>query len=241
VAIVGTRRCTGSGAGVARDLGRELAAAGVAVVSGLAAGIDGAAHRGVLDALPEHSDAVGPVGVVGCGHDIVYPARHRGLWEAVGEHGLLLSEAPLGCRPAAWRFPARNRVIAALAQVVVVVESHSRGGSLHTVTEAARRDVDVMVVPGSVRNPASEGVNQLLAEGCPPVRDAADVLVALGLGAGRRRTRSAPRPAPSTTGRALLDAFDWEPANLEQLVTRTGLALAEVAVAMEELIRDGWV
>ncbi|HEX4866310.1 MAG TPA: DNA-processing protein DprA [Acidimicrobiales bacterium] len=241
VAIVGTRRCTGVGAGVARELGRELSAAGVHVVSGLALGIDGAAHRGVLDAMSAHDDAAPPIGVVGSGHDVVYPTRHRELWRTVADRGLLVSEAPLGTRPTGWRFPARNRVIAALADVVVVVESHAAGGSLHTVQEAIHRDIDVMAVPGSVRSAAAAGSNQLLAEGCHPVRDAGDVLVALGLQRARRRRVVEHRDAPSTVGTSVLEAFDWEPATLEHLAVRTGLALPELAVALEGLVAAGWV
>jgi DNA processing protein len=241
VAVVGTRRCTGVGAGVARELGHDLAASGVTVVSGLALGIDGAAHRGALRALERAGGAAPPVGVVGCGLDVVYPARHRDLWEAVGERGLLLGEAPLGARPTAWRFPARNRIIAALADIVVVVESHAAGGSLHTVTEAERRDRPVMVVPGSVRSPATAGTHQLLAEGCHPVRDATDVLVALGLTAVDRAGRHDRRPAPGAVGAAVLEAFAWEPATLEHLVVRTGLSIPDLAVALEQLQAGGWV
>lgn len=241
VAIVGTRRCTGVGAGMARELGRELSAAGVAVVSGLALGVDGAAHRGVLDALAAHPEAAAPVGVVGSGLDVVYPVRHRELWAAVAERGVLLGEAPLGSRPTGWRFPARNRIIAALADVVVVVESHAAGGSLLTVAEAMRRDIEVMAVPGSVRNPASAGANQLLSEGCHPVRDAGDVLVALGLMASTRRRPVEHRTAPTPVGQAVLAAFDWEPATLEHLAVRTSLALPELALALEELVLAGWV
>ncbi len=240
-AIVGTRRCTGAGAGVARELGRDLASSGVGVVSGLALGIDGAAHRGVLDAQAALADAGPPIGVVGSGLDVIYPTRHRALWTAVGESGVLLSETPLGVRPAAWRFPARNRVIAALADVVVVVESHAAGGSLHTVTEAERRDVPVLAVPGSVRSPASAGTNQLLAEGCHPARDADDVLIALGLTPGTRRTKREHRAVPDAAGKALLEAFAWEPATLEQLVTRTGRSLGALAVSLEQLVSTGWV
>ena len=235
VAIVGTRRCTGGGAGFARELGRELTEAGVTIVSGLALGIDGAAHRGVREA------AGVPVGVVGSGLDVVYPSRHRDLWEWVGAHGVLLSEAPLGVRPSAWRFPARNRMIAALADVVVVVESHAAGGSMHTVREALDRDRTVMAVPGSVRNASSAGTNQLLADGCPPVRDATDVLVALGLTAATRAAAIDTRARPDATGRAVLAAFDWEPATLEHLAMRTALALPELAVALEALLAAGWV
>ena len=241
VAVVGTRRCTGTGGGMARELGRELAAAGVRVVSGLALGIDGAAHRGALDALTGHPGAAPPIGVVGSGLDVPYPSRHRDLWAAVAGSGVLLSEAPLGLRPAAWRFPARNRLIAALAHVVVVVESHAVGGSLHTVHEAIQRDVEVMAVPGSVRNPAAAGTNQLLAEGATPVRDVEDVLMALGLQRGRRRSRPERRHPPTATAASVLEAFDWEPATFEHLAVRTGLDLPELAVALEQLVAGGWV
>jgi DNA processing protein len=211
------------------------------VVSGLALGIDGAAHRGALEALAHDPAAARPVGVVGSGHDVVYPARHRDLWAAVAADGLLLSEAPLGARPEGWRFPARNRILAALAQVVVVVESHAGGGSLHTVDEAIRRDLPVLAAPGSVRNPAAAGTNQLLADGCHPVRDVDDVLVALGLAtASGGRCRDG-RPAPEATGAAVLDALAWEPCTLEILAVRTGLALPALALALEALVGAGWV
>ncbi|MCA1657060.1 MAG: DNA-protecting protein DprA, partial [Actinobacteria bacterium] len=161
VAIVGTRRCTRYGRDVAHELGRDLAAAGVRVVSGLALGIDGAAHSGALLAA-----AGPPVAVVGGGLDVVYPRGHAGLWEEVAGAGLLLSEAPLGTRPEAWRFPVRNRIIAALAEVVVVVESAERGGSRHTVDAAEARARPVMAVPGSVRSAVSAYPNSLLADGC---------------------------------------------------------------------------
>lgn len=240
VAIVGTRRCTTSGAGVAYELGRDLTSSGVSIVSGLADGIDAAAHRGALAAA-----AAPPIGVVGNGFDTVYPPSQRDLWQAVAEAGVLLGEAPLGAPPERWRFPARNRIIAALAGVVVVVESHRRGGSLHTVDEADRRGVDVMVVPGSVRNPAAAGTNDLLAEGRAPVRDAGDVLMALGLSGTAlpqaTGTASDPRPQPSAEDRKVLDAVGWQPASLDQLALRTGLGLPGLAGALDRLCEDGWV
>ncbi|HJR25211.1 MAG TPA: DNA-processing protein DprA, partial [Acidimicrobiales bacterium] len=217
---------------------RDLAEAGVAIVSGLALGIDGAAHRGVLDAAAGPGR---PVGIIASGHDIPYPARHARLWAAVAERGVLLGEAALGTRPAAWRFPARNRIIAALADVLVVIESHAAGGSLLTVREAIARGVDVMAVPGSVRNPAADGTNQLIADGCHPVRDADDVLMAIGLGAGRRRAARDARTPPDADGRAVLDAFDWEPATLEHLALRTGRGVPELALALHRLEVGGWV
>jgi DNA processing protein len=248
VAIVGTRRCTGVGAGFARALGCELSRAGVAIVSGLALGIDGAAHRGALDAHSAAADrgaergGLGrPVGVVGSGLDVVYPARHRGLWEAVARTGALLSEAPLGVRPAPWRFPARNRIIAGLADLVVVVESHAAGGSLLTVEEAERRGITVMAVPGSVRSPAAGGTNQLISEGCHPVRDAGDVLVGLGLVASGPTARPDLRPDPGADGHRLLDAFAWEPATLEHLVVRAGLPVPDVSLLLHRLLDEGWI
>lgn len=194
VAIVGTRTPTRYGLGLAAQLGGELAAAGVVVVSGLALGIDGAAHEGataVWEARP--AGAAPPVAVVAGGLDRPYPRRHALLWRRVAAAGALLSEAPVGTADLAWRFPLRNRIMAALADVVVVVECHATGGSLHTVRAAARRGVPVGAVPGSVRSPASAGTNDLLADGCFVVRDATDVAVALGLA---RPGAPAVRPSP---------------------------------------------
>lgn len=236
VAVVGTRRCSSTGSGVAFELGRDLAAAGVAVVSGLASGIDAAAHRGALAA-----EGSPPIGVVGTGLDVVYPRGQDRLWHQVAAVGVLLTEAPPGARAERWRFPARNRIIAALADLVVVVESHRRGGSLHTVDEADRRGRDVMAVPGSVRNPASVGSNDLLAEGRAPVCSVDDVLVALGLSAARTTGSHDRRAVPGVGDRAVLDAVGWQPSSLDQLVIRTGLELASLAPALDRLCDAGWV
>jgi DNA processing protein len=132
-------------------------------------------------------------------------------------------------------------MIAALAQVVVVVESHAAGGSLLTVQEAIDRDVQVMAVPGSVRSPATAGTNQLLADGCHPVRDVDDVLVALGLCTAGRSGPIDLRQSPDAVGRDVLAALGWEAANLEQLVVRTGRAVPEVSLALHALEVEGWV
>jgi DNA processing protein len=243
VAVVGTRRCTWAGRSVAAELGAGLAAAGVCVVSGLALGIDAAAHRGALAAR-----AAPPVAVVGTGLDVVYPRRNAELWEAVAATGAVLSEYPLGTRPEPWRFPARNRLVAALADIVVVVESHARGGSLHTVTAALDRDVTVMAVPGPVRGAASAGTNALLVAGAAPVRDAGDVLVAIGLdsaAAGRRP----PEPDLELDGHEaeVLAALQQAPATVAQLAERLDRDLGPVAVVLAHLearglvaCSDGW-
>jgi DNA processing protein len=234
VAVIGTRHCTPSGRSVAYELGHDLAAAGVCVVSGLAAGIDAAAHEGALD-VP-HGRA--PVAVVGTGVDVVYPRRSGRLWDAVAERGLIVSEYPLGTRPERWRFPARNRIIAGFADVVVVVESDVRGGSMHTVDAAIERGVTVLAVPGPVRSRASAGTNGLLAAGCAPARDAGDILVALGLEAGQRRVEVV--PPPGDPGQ-VLDATGWEPSTLDDIAARLDAPLGPVAVHLVALERDGWI
>ena len=237
VAIIGTRRCSHAGRSVARELGRDLAGAGVCVVSGLALGIDSASHVGAIEAA-----AASPVAVVGTGLDVVYPRQHGDLWAAVAAAGAVLSEYPLGTRPERWRFPARNRIIAALADVVVVVESHATGGSMHTVDAAIERDRTVMAVPGPVRSSASTGTNALLAAGCPPARDAEDVLVALGLvGEAASRGSRPSRPEPAGPAGRVLDAVGWQPATLEEIVGRSGLGPAEVAVELVRLEAEGWL
>ncbi|CAA9254841.1 MAG: Rossmann fold nucleotide-binding protein Smf possibly involved in DNA uptake [uncultured Acidimicrobiales bacterium] len=226
-AMVGTRSCSGEGRRIAHDIGRDLADAGVAVVSGLALGIDGAAHRGALTAGP---GAGGTVGVVAGGVDVTYPPSHAALFDDVAAAGALVSEAPLGTPPERWRFPARNRIIAALADVVVVVESHDRGGSMHTVDAAIERGRTVGAVPGPVRSPASAGTNALLADQALVVRDAQDVLVALGLGHAAliRSAAGAPRsgPAPEGADAAVLEAVGFAPTTTDDVVAAAGVGLA---------------
>ena len=237
VALVGTRRCTAGGRATARELGGALAAAGVCVISGLASGIDGEAHAGALAA-----GAAPPAAVVGTGLDVVYPRANGDLWRAVAEMGCVMSEYPLGTRPERWRFPARNRIIAALADVVVVVESHARGGSLHTVDAALERDRPVMAVPGSVRSPASAGTNDLLAAGSSPARDAGDVLALLGLDASAaRRGRSRPGGRSGADGGAVVEAIGWESATLEDLAERLHRPLGQLAVELADLEHRGLV
>jgi DNA processing protein len=178
VTIVGARRATSYGREVARELGRELAAAGMVVVSGLAFGVDACAHRGAIDAGRT-------VAVLGCGPDTAYPAAHRSLWRRISEEDLILSELPPGAPPWRWTFPARNRIMAALAGMTVVVEAAVRSGSLITADLAMDLGRDLGAVPGPVTSRASAGPNNLLAGGACVVRDAQDVLDAM-LGAGMK-------------------------------------------------------
>lgn len=238
VAIVGTRRCSGTGREIARELGYGLSRAGVSVVSGLALGIDGAAHAGAVAA-----GGAPPVAFVGGGPDVVYPPRAGDLWGDVIRTGTLASEAPPGAAPSRWRFPARNRLIAAMADLVVVVESRAAGGSLLTVDEAVRRDRQVMAVPGSVRNPAAVGTNELLAAGCAPVCDVDDVLVALGLGPGVASTTGADAVSPPVPAHLaeVHGAIDDGPTSVDQLVARVERPVLEIVTHLAELVAGGWV
>ncbi len=177
VAVVGTRSATRYGLGIATELGTELSLSQVLVVSGLAEGIDAAAHAGVFKA----QDGAPPVGVIGAALGNAPPRATARLRDRVVAEGLLLSETPPGVGAERWRFAARNRIMAALSHVVVVVESRLKGGSLHTVRAAVQRGIPVGAVPGSVQSPASSGTNSLIADGAFVVRDVEDVLTAIEL------------------------------------------------------------
>jgi DNA processing protein len=221
VAVVGARACSPYGKQVARMLGRELAGAGVVVVSGLARGVDGEAHRGALDS-GGHT-----VAVLGCGIDRDYPAVHASLARAIAERSLLVSEYEPGVEPAPWRFPARNRIIAGLCAATVVVEARERSGALITADFALEGGREVFAVPGEISSALSAGTNALLRLGATPLTSAADVLEALGITAD---TRSKPDVGP--TAAALLERL---PASADELVHMSGLTAAEVAAGLAEL------
>ncbi len=236
MAIVGARRCTNYGVTAAKRFGRQLAEAGIAVVSGLASGIDGAAHEGALAAL----DGAPPIGVVGTGLDCVYPRRHRDLWRRVAEAGCLISEWPAGTGAEPWRFPLRNRLIAALADVVLVVEAHPDSGTRHTVDAAIERNRPVLAVPGPIDSSASSGANQLLREGCSPACEVDDVLMALGLESSSGGALIDRRPPPDPVDDGILAVLDWTPTSLESLMTRTGRPLPHLVASLHRLRDNGW-
>ncbi len=237
VGIVGTRNPTRRGAQTAARFGHELAAAGVCVVSGLALGVDGAAHRGALAAA-----VAAPAAVVANGHGDPYPRRHRALWDQVAESGVILSEWPPGTAPDPFRFPQRNRILAALSELVVVVESRERGGSLITAREAAERGIDVFAVPGPIDQRACAGTNALLEVGAAPAASTDTLLAALGLDtrrSGRRRFDARPRPAADEA--VVLGLCRGRPQSVESVARNEGWDLARCAMALARLERAGWV
>jgi DNA processing protein len=221
VAVVGARACSPYGAQVARMLGRELAAAGVVVVSGLARGVDGEAHRGALE-TQGHT-----VAVLGCGIDRDYPAVHASLARSIAERSLIVSEYEPGVEPAAWRFPARNRVIAGLCVATIVVEARERSGALITADFALDEGREVFAVPGEITSSLSAGTNALLRLGATPLTAVSDVLESLGI--------ERPEAAPVQLGEVAMALLARLPAGVDELVRASGLTAAQVAAALAEL------
>jgi DNA processing protein len=240
--IVGTRNATAAGRHLARQFGHGLVEAGVHVVSGLARGIDGHAHAGALEAADTVGGTGRPIAVVASGIDVVYPAEHRSLWDRVAADGLVVSEAPPGTRPLPFRFPLRNRIIAALSEVVVVVESRERGGSLITASAALERGIPVMAVPGHATSRASLGVNALLRDGSAPAIDVDDVLLALRLDHGRTLSlisdrRARPRPADVPAYRLCAERAR----TVGEVAAALGAPLIEAAMMLARLEQSGWL
>lgn len=237
VAIVGARNASGNGCALARTMAAELAAAGLVVVSGLARGIDTAAHDGALAASGL------TVAVIACGVDRVYPPENAALLEWIVAEGCVVSERPLGAEARAKDFPRRNRIIAGLARGVVVVEAAPQSGSLITARLAAEQGREVMAVPGSPQDPRHRGTNQLLRDGATLVESASDVIEALRPGLLRPTARSTPRaPAPTRppppTG-PLAERLGPEPIEVDELIRQSGLPAAEVQATLLDLELDG--
>lgn len=225
LALVGSRHATHQGLAHAYRFAQELAQAGLCVVSGLARGIDGAAHEGALAGAPQHL-ALATIAVVGTGLDRVYPAAHHALARRIAQRGLLVSEFPLGTPPRAEHFPRRNRLIAALARGTLVVEATLQSGSLITARLALELGREVFAIPGSIHAEQSRGCHALLRQGAALVETAKDILEELGCPtpAPGPSTMLVPEaPAPQSDEAALLAALDYDPVSLDTLQARTGL------------------
>ncbi|HLM08059.1 MAG TPA: DNA-processing protein DprA [Thermoleophilaceae bacterium] len=236
VAVVGTRQASPYGTEVAYAVGRGLGASGVPVVSGLALGIDGTAHRGCLDG---HGV---PVAVVACGPDVAYPRRHRGLHQRVCEEGLVLSELPPGTEPYRWSFPARNRIMAGLARLTLVVEAADPSGSLITADFAKDLGRCVAAVPGRVTSHVARGTNSLLKEGAAAITGTDDVLDELfGVGVRQAPESRTPRSAPDDPLlRAVLEAAETC-SSVEAMARTTGRTAAQTRAALGHLEADGYL
>jgi DNA processing protein len=230
VAVVGARSCSGYGSQVSRMIGRELAASGLVVVSGMARGIDGEAHRGALEAGGR------TIAVLGCGVDRDYPAAHADLARRICEHGLVVSEYAPGVEPAPWRFPARNRIIAGLAAVTVVVEARERSGALITADFALEEGREVFAVPGDITSALSVGTNRLLAVGAAPLTHVEDVLRSFGL-----EREQAPAADISESAASVLARVRDTPSGADELARAVGLDAGALAAALSELEVAGLV
>jgi len=233
VTVVGARRATGYGLEVARSLGGELAAAGLVVISGLALGIDGSAHRGAVERGRT-------VAVLAGGPDRPYPASHARLYRRVRESGLVVSELPPGTRPWRWGFPARNRIMAALSRMTVVVEAARRSGSLITAEMAADAGREVGAVPGPVTAGPSAGTNELIAGGAAVVRDGTDVFDRLA-GVGFSFPQKLFGPEVRTADVSILTAVEGGLRLLDEIAAAAGSSAAKAAAGLARLEVSGYV
>ena len=257
LAIVGSRNPTPQGQANARSFANSFAQAGMHVVSGLALGVDGAAHLGALDAYEASPSSSGStVAVVGTGLDRVYPKKHYELAHRIATHGIILSEFPIGTPPLAANFPKRNRIISALTQGTLVVEAAVKSGSLITARLAAEQGKDVFAIPGSIHSTLSKGCHLLIKQGAKLVESAQDVLeelqypVAAPLAAARPAAKRASKSStsaaqhddttadPQTTvepDRGLIEALGYDPVSLDALIARTGMDAASLQARLFEL------
>ncbi len=233
LAILGSRNATPQGEKNAEEFAHALSDAGFCIVSGLALGIDGAAHRGALKGKSS------TIAVVGTGLDIVYPARHRTLAHEIVERGALLSEFPLGTPSMAQNFPRRNRIISGLSRGCLVVEANLRSGSLITARLAAEQGREVFAIPGSIHSPVAKGCHQLIKQGAKLVDSMQDIVDEFG---GTPQPKSAPpMPAIDPATAALLDHMGYDPVSIDELVTRSSLTGQTLSAMLTLLELEGKV
>jgi len=239
IAIVGSRNATPQGEANARAFAGALAEAGYCIVSGLALGIDAAAHRGALAAAGD------TIAVIGTGADRLYPARNRELATEIADKGLIVSEFPLGTPAAAANFPRRNRLISGLSQGVLVVEAAVESGSLITARLAGEQGREVFAIPGSIHSPQSRGCHRLIRQGAKLVETAQDILEELAPGRPAASCTMAPRPVDTAAGSdetaRLLNCTGYDPVTIDELATRSGLTADALSVILLRLELDGRV
>ena len=246
LAMVGSRNPTPQGQENARQFANTLRGAGLTIVSGLALGIDAAAHEGALTAATEHDTTPATIAVVGTGLDRVYPRQHLDLARRIAAQGLLVSEYPLGTPPLAANFPKRNRIISGLAQGTLVVEAAPASGSLITARLASEQGREVFAIPGSIHSIQSRGCHALIRQGAKLVELAQDVLEELPWPADVARPSETPQAAacteaPDTECDALLTALGFDPIGMDALQARTGYDTATLQVRLLEMELAGAV
>lgn len=237
IAVVGSRRASDYGLRAAADISRELAAAGLTVVSGMAAGIDSAAHRAALAARGR------TIAVLGCGADVCYPAENRRLYDQIAQTGAIVSEYAPGTGPDTYHFPARNRIISGLARGILVIEAGPKSGSLITARLALEQGRDVFAVPGSIYSYKTKGANQLIRSGACLVESGRDIVEALGMSADARPERTLV-PAPEELDpetRRVYDQLAEEPVHIDRLICETNLPSSQISAALLELELGGFV
>lgn len=236
VAIVGARACTPHGMAIAEEIAGDLAAQGVAIISGMAAGIDGSSHRGALNASGY------TCAVLGCGVDVCYPSSNRRLYRSLIEEGGILSEFPPGTPPLSTHFPQRNRIISGLSDLVLVVEAREKSGSLITVDQALEQGREVMMVPGRPDDPLSVGCNQRIGEGAAIYTGTESVLSLLPCSG---RTQAEPEEIRgcklTREEQAILELLSAEPKHLEQLAVESGMAAGELLFTLLNLEMQGCI
>lgn len=235
VAVVGSRRASAYGRTVTERLAEELSRHGVSVISGLARGIDTAAHRGALKGEGR------TVGVLGCGVDVVYPSENRRLFGEMAERGAVVSEFPIGTAPLAENFPRRNRIISGIAYGVLVVEAAERSGSLVTARIALDQGRDVYAIPGNITSDGSRGANRLIREGAKLVEGVEDILEELPGGKIARRGGPAPTLDLPPAEAALFALLAPEPLHIDQIVAKSALTVGELSAMLLRLELKGAV
>ncbi len=240
IAIVGSRLATPGGLVIAREFSRSLASAGLVITSGLALGVDAAAHSGALEAGGK------TIAVLGTGPDRIYPAKHLSLAEQIVENGAIVSEFIPGTRPRKENFPRRNRVISGLAVGVLVVEAAKRSGSLITARFAMEQGKEVFAIPGSIKNPQTKGCHTLIREGARLVESVEDIVEELGPmfavlvpAENDRSSEEKLNHESGTQHRLVMDILGYDPVSVDQIVERTGLTASDVSSILLELELEG--
>lgn len=245
LAVVGSRNPTAQGAENARLFARALCGAGLTIVSGLALGVDAAAHEGALEAATSAGTMAATIAVVGTGLDRVYPRKNLDLAHRIAAHGLIVSEYPLGTPPLPGNFPKRNRIISGLSQGTLVVEAALASGSLITARMAAEQGREVFAIPGSIHAPQSRGCHALIRQGAKLVESAQDVLEELKIpattvpGLPHEGVNAPGAAASDETEDPVLAALGYDPMGLDALIARTGMDASTLQVALLELELDG--